>query len=52
MEEVIAALLYMYIISRARDYFEKWFETSLLVLEEGVEEDKTAQNHERICAYS
>ena len=34
MEEVIAALFSLFVISRARDYFEKKFDVTLLLLED------------------
>ena len=46
-EAIITALLCLYVISRARDYFEKRFDAALLLLEDQSLADNQVMENER-----
>jgi hypothetical protein len=49
MEEVIVALIYLFAISRARDYFEKRYDRILSLLEDDINSETPVGTDERIC---
>ena len=49
MEEVLVALMYLFAISRARDYFEKRYDRVLSLLEDDTNADTPIGREELIC---
>lgn len=49
MEEVIVALIYLFAISIARDYFEKRYDRILSLLEDDINAETPVGTDERIC---
>lgn len=49
MEEVLVALMYLFAISRARDYFEKRYDRVLSLLEDNTNADTPIGREELIC---
>jgi hypothetical protein len=49
MEEVIVALMYLFAISIARDYFEKRYDRILSLLEDDINAETPVGTDERIC---
>ena len=49
MEEVLVVLMYLFAISRARDYLEKRYDRALSLLEDDINADTPIGIDERIC---
>ena len=48
-EAIITALFCLYVITRARDYFEKRFDAALLLLEDQSSAETQVMENERVC---